>query len=180
MSLTHNHHMNPAERMSQQDYRYIKFCCLFYLKIKKILFSTEPNVLVLVQLLMMEMLTDGCRHNNIKSLFFFKKALINNILMHETDGQQHHWELNDSRCYIYTKFRNYSRNIDLLTTIITYNWNSTSQRNKTVRDTFVCGGFTLFSFWCHMWVSLIVGSFFRELYVSTGSLFHIICEDFSE
>lgn len=83
--------MNPAERMSQQDYRYIKFCCLFYLKIKKILFSTEPNVLVLVQLLMMEMLTDGCRHNNNKGLFFFlKKALINNILMHETDGQQHH------------------------------------------------------------------------------------------
>lgn len=70
--------------------------------------------------------------------------------MHETDWQQHHWELNDSRCSIYTKFRNYSRNIDLLTTIITYNWNSTSQRNKAVRDTFVCGGFTLFSFWCHV------------------------------
>lgn len=65
--------MNQAllpERISQQDYRYIKFCCLFYLIINKILFSTDPNVLILVQQFMMNMLTDGCSHNNIKSLFY--------------------------------------------------------------------------------------------------------------
>lgn len=26
----------------------------------------------------------------LRAYFFLKKALINNILMHETDGQQHH------------------------------------------------------------------------------------------
>lgn len=52
--------------------------------------------------------------------YFIKQALIKNILLNSLRELMMRQmsssisELNDSRCHIYTKIRNYSRNIDLL------------------------------------------------------------------